>query len=457
MAHAVEIHAIEAVDVFKAFSMRAHCLFLDSANSSHPMGRYSYVMADPVSFLTAKNGIITQDSAEAQRTISCDDPFLFLQDHLKTFKTASLSDHNLPPFTGGAAGFFGYDLGRALEKIPETALDNPAMPDMAIGIYDQVFAYDHLQKKGWFISHKEDFDAAYEEFLNQLAAKPIIKPYAGFHPQWQSNFSQAAYEAQVQRVIDYILAGDIFQANLSQKFESPLTPDFDIASYYLRLRAINPAPFGGYFDAGTIKLCSASPERFLQVHANGSVETCPIKGTRPHGKNEAEDMKIKDELLANQKERAENTMIVDLLRNDLSRTCTPDSVIVTALCELQSFASVHHLVSSIEGELQNNKTAIDLLRDCFPGGSITGAPKIRAMEIIEELEPNRRGAYCGAMGFIGFNGVMDTNILIRTVIFEANRMSFQVGGGIVADSNLAEEYQETLDKAAAIFRSFLPV
>ena len=250
----------------------------------------------------------------------------------------------------------------------------------------------------------------------------------------------------------YILVVDIFQANLSQRFQADLPPGLDAWGLYRRLRARNPAPFAAYLDTGAVQIASASPERFLELRGR-QVETRPIKGTRPRGATPAEDLALGQELLASAKDRAENVMIVDLLRNDLSRVCRDHTVLTPEICVLESFATVHHLVSTVTGELRPGLDAVDLLRATFPGGSITGAPKIRAMEIIAELEPTARGPYCGAIGWMGADGWMDTSITIRTFAIKDGRVAFQAGGGIVADSDPAAEYEETLAKARALLES----
>jgi para-aminobenzoate synthetase component 1 len=256
-------------------------------------------------------------------------------------------------------------------------------------------------------------------------------------------------------VINHIRAGDIFQANLSQRFSAALPTGFDSFAHYQSLRAKNPAPFAAYLDLGAIRIASASPERFLSVRG-GIAETRPIKGTVARDENPVRDNAARAALMMSEKDRAENVMIVDLLRNDLAKVCADDSVEVASLCEPESFAKVHHLVSTVTGRLRENFTSLDLLRACFPGGSITGAPKVRAMEIIAELERRRRGPYCGAIGYVGANGAMDMNIAIRTLVYEGRSVSFSVGGGITTASDPEAEYRETLAKAAAIFDSFRP-
>jgi para-aminobenzoate synthetase component 1 len=268
-----------------------------------------------------------------------------------------------------------------------------------------------------------------------------------------SNFSTAVYQQAVKRTIDYIHAGDVFQVNLSQRLlHLAATPAIDL---YCRLRDRNPAPFAGYLDGGDWQIASASPERFVCIN-NGHVETRPIKGTRARAQRPEADLFAGDELRASDKDRAENVMIVDLLRNDLSRTCRPESVRVSQLCALESYEYVQHLVSVVEAQLRADATSIDVLRTSFPGGSVTGAPKIRAMEIIAELEPTVRGAYCGSLGYIGLDGRMDTSILIRTITASRGWWQLPVGGGIVAQSNPREEYEETWHKAAGMLRALRP-
>lgn len=452
------VHEITGIDPIKAFATVKHMpysLLLDSADRNHPNSRYSFICCMPIETIEAKDGKISVINWE-QRLSFTGDPLELLRSRMKSWVSFASRHANLPPFQGGAAGLFGYDLGRYIENLPEQAASNSKIPDMAIGIYDQVIAHDHLLKKTYIFTHAQnEKEASYKrKHLLDIVNQDITIPeYQPIDPEWTSNFSRDNYLQYVQRVIDYIYAGDIFQANLAQRFEAHLPEDFDAFVHYLNLRKINPAPFATYMNLGDIKISSASPERFITAK-DKNVQTCPIKGTRPRAEKLVQDRANKADLERSEKDHAENTMIVDLLRNDLSRVCHANSINVSDLCKVESFASVHHLVSTIKGTLPNNKTSIDLLHACFPGGSITGAPKIRAMEIIEELEPTRRGAYCGSMGYIGFDDSMDTNILIRTLVYENGRVSLQAGGGIVAQSVPAAEYQETLDKAAAILNSF---
>lgn len=452
------VHDITGIDIVQAFLAIKHMpysLFLDSADRKHPSSRYSFVMCQPIETIEAKDGKVTVTNWE-QRLSFEGQPFAVLQSRIKSWVEGATSIPNMPPFQGGAAGLFGYDLGRYLEDLPNSADSENNVPDMAVGIYDQVLAHDYLMKKTYIFTHarnQNEADKKQAHFIDLLSRDVDAPPYEAHDIAWTSNFKEDTYNKTVQQVIDYIYDGDIFQANLSQRFEADIPEGLDPFIHYMHMREINPAPFATYMNIGDVKISSASPERFVTVK-DQKAETCPIKGTRPRVDDVIKDRNYRNDLMHNEKDMAENTMIVDLLRNDLSKVCIPDTIEVVDLCKLESFARVHHLVSNIRATLAQDKTAVDLLRGCFPGGSITGAPKIRAMEIIEELEGVRRGAYCGSMGYIGFDGNMDTNILIRTLVYDGDRVSLQVGGGIVADSDPAAEYQETLDKAAATFESF---
>lgn len=429
-------------ELFQRFANEPFALLLDTAAPQPGAGDgWSYIALDPADIL-----------------IGHVDTHGNLFDALKAKLTrwpVHPSGADLPPFTGGVAGFFGYGLGRALETLPPQiapfAIDDQNLPDMALGFYDLVIAFNMRAKRAFICATGQRanarlsaLEARLRDPLDFLA--PAQPHFAG---KVASNISRKLYEEAVARVIAYIEAGDIFQANLSQRFEGMLAAEDDPYSLYLRLREISPAPFASFFNFGDGVIVSSSPERFLACR-NAQVETRPIKGTRPRGSNAAEDQRLAAELLASEKDRAENIMIVDLLRNDLSRVCADHTVSALRLCDLESYANVHHLVSVVHGTLREDKTAVDLLAACFPGGSITGAPKVRAMEIIAELEPTTRGPYCGAIGYIGFDGSMDTAIAIRSMVVKQSRVTFQAGGGIVADSNPTGEYLETLDKARAM-------
>lgn len=450
-----ELAGFDPLEAFAAVSDTPYSLLLDSADPNHPGSRYSFVACHPIETIESKNGLITVTNWEQQTTFN-GDPFALIKERMESWVNETEHVHGLPPFQGGAAGFFGYDLGRCLETLPEKAKDNPNMPDMAIGIYDQVLAHDHIQDKTWLITHARTESEARikQKYILRLFTQPLkFQPHEQSDLLWEPNFETPDYKDHIRKVIDYIEQGDVFQANLAQRFDAVLPENFSPFAHYLKLREVNPAPFAAYMDVGPVKISSASPEQFLRVQ-DGAVETRPIKGTRPHVEDPAIDRLYRNALENSEKDKAENTMIVDLLRNDLSKVCKKKSIEATELCKLETFASVHHLVSTVKGELKSSKNALDLMRACFPGGSVTGAPKIRAMEIIEELEPTRRGPYCGAMAYISFDGNMDSSVLIRTLVYEPGTVSVQSGGGIVADSKPDDEYQETFDKADAIFRSF---
>jgi para-aminobenzoate synthetase component I len=449
--------------VFRRLATLPHVLLLDSAMRHPILGRYSFVAADPVDWLTAP-----ADGSDALRRLA---------DRMAELPHATRND--LPPFQGGAAGMFGYELGRSLEVVPAAATDEFQLPALAVGLYDVVAAFDHEARSAWLISQglpEVDLRARRERAAERLAefcdlltteslasriapadntdwlapaelARQFTVPIAG---DLTSNFSPDGYRRAVRRAIDYIHAGDMFQVNLSQRLLHPArSPSVEL---YCRLRERNPAPFAGYLDGGDWQIASASPERFVNV-VDRSVETRPIKGTRGRAQRPEADLFAGDDLRASEKDRAENVMIVDLLRNDLSRICRPESVHVSQLCGLETFAYVQHLVSVVRGTLRNGATPIDLLRACFPGGSITGAPKVRAMEIIAELEPTVRGAYCGSLGYIGLDGRMDSNILIRTITACRGWWQLPVGGGIVAQSDPQDEYDETWHKATGLLRA----
>ena len=415
-------------EAYEALADSPYALFFDSNRPSHPNNRWSFICWAPVETIETKNGVIFHDRKKIEAT----DFFTFLQSRLDNYNF-NPQGHNIP-FTGGAAGYFGYDLGRQLEDLPDQTIDDMKTPDACIGIYTNVLAFDHKNNKAWKIGGAD------------LPPVKNRKTYTQDTLDWKTHKADKDYCRDIAKIIDYIHAGEVYQVNLSRRFEANLPEGFNAYGHYKNLRDINPAPFSAFMNFGDVTLVSCSPERFLSV-TGSEVETRPIKGTLPSTQNA-------DILIKSAKDRAENTMIVDLLRNDLSKVCDYHSVKVPELCMLETFAGVHHLVSTVKGILQEGKTATDLLRACFPGGSITGAPKIRAMEIIEELEETRRGPYCGAIGYISFNGRMDTNIVIRTLVYTGGKAYLQTGGGIVSDSIPEKELQESLDKAAKIFESF---
>lgn len=433
--------------------------------------RYSFLSAEPVVWLTSSQGWINENG----RFVGIADPLTVLGHRLAQFEVETIE--GLPPFQGGVAGLFGYELGHHIEVLPRTTYSDFSVPEMAMGIYDWVLAFDHLTDQAWLIStgfpegdplqrDKRARERA-DEVMRWLEERGEGRGARGetsgsrvdietpqfpveSHPGLSSNFDRNRYLATLRRAIEYIYAGDCFQVNIAQRLMTPaIMPAMEL---YEKLRTRNPAPFASYFDLGDYTILSASPERFLRVE-NRNVETRPIKGTRPRSQDPAEDARLAQELLASAKDRAENIMIVDLLRNDLGRVCEYRSIHVDALCRLESYEFVHHLVSAVRGRLRDGLGPTDLLRAAFPGGSVTGAPKIRAMEIITELEQTSRGPYCGSLGYIGFDGAMDTNLLIRTFVQGDGWLHFSVGGGIVADSEPEQEYAETWHKAEGMLRA----
>ena len=476
------VPAPEPEDVFPRMAGLPYCLFLDSALRHAVLGRYSFLAADPFEFVR-----FPADGSDALAALA---------ERMGPLGVATLPE--LPPFQGGAAGLFGYDLGRSLETVPPAATDEFHVPALAVGLYDVVVAFDHVAGRAWIISQGlpeiepsrrrkraaerlaqargwiSGRSGGSSDSLSGNVAQPLSVVPGDSHsrgrlchrvvaahqlaPQYPvggvpgvtSNFSRQGYLQAVQRVIDYIYAGDVFQVNLSQRLLAPARGD--AVSLYQRLRRCNPAPLAGYFDGGDFQIVSASPERFLHV-SNRRVEARPIKGTRPRTGDPAVDRAAEAELIASEKDRAENVMIVDLLRNDLSRVCTAESIQVRQLCDVEAYQYVLHLVSAVCGRLREECSPMDLLRAAFPGGSITGAPKVRAMEIIAELEPTVRGAYCGSLGYLGFDGSLDLNILIRTITAARGWWQFPVGGGVVAQSDPEQEYEETWNKAEGLLQA----
>ncbi len=446
--HVIEIDFCDPPAAAHALRDLPYLTFLDSAMADRKLGRYSFVAADPFARFKAREA--GKDWVSRLKAI------------LAAYRTAPLP--GLPPFQGGAAGLFSYELGRSLERLPKPAEDRLTFPDLSLGLYDVAIAFDVIERRGFILSTgfpeierpargRRAIERA-RWFEARLRRAPIAPP-AGSLPLegWTSNFTKASYAQMVREVIERILSGDIFQANVAQRFEAAVHPDFDHFGFYRRLRALNPAPFAAYLDHSDFVIASASPERFLKVEGD-RVETRPIKGTRRRFADAVLDALQARALTESRKDRAENVMIVDLLRNDLSKVCLPGSVQVPRLCGLETYASVHHLVSSVVGRLREGQGATDVLAAAFPGGSVTGAPKVRAMEIITEMEGHARGPYCGAIGYIGFDGTMDTSIVIRTAAFRGGTCIVQAGGGIVTASDPAAEYDETLDKARAIFEAF---
>ncbi len=457
-----EVHmAPDAAWCFEAFAPRPFSFFLDSGMDPQKLGRYSFLGSDPFLVFRSRGDeiVLMRNGVEEKRR---GNPFDVVGELLKTY---AIDGSRAPvPFTGGAVGYFSYDLCHFIEKLPQNASDDLNLPECYLGFYDAIVAYDHQESKTYLIATgfpelEEDkrqsrAAARINELRNMVALAPppsIIKETAAAKgKKLKANFSHAGYLEVVSKAREYIGAGDVFQVNLSQRLEV----DININPYelYKRLRRINPAPFANYFSFDGMSIVGASPERFLKVRGDW-VETRPIKGTKPRGKTPEEDKALAESLKKSVKDRAENIMIVDLERNDIGRVCRYGTVKVKELAILETYPTVFHLTSTVVGQLREGKNVIDLLKATFPGGSITGAPKVRAMEIIDELEPTRRSVYTGSLGYLSFGGDMDLNIVIRTFIVKDSRVYFQVGGAIVYDSEPEAEYIETLDKARALIRA----
>ncbi|MEH8254220.1 aminodeoxychorismate synthase component I [Aeromonas veronii] len=420
-------------------------MLLESAGPLGADNGFDIITADPLATLETR-GEVTTLRVGVNISEHSEDPLALLaHTQQQLLGELELCATHLP-FIGGALGLFGYDLGRRFERLPVQAAADIAVPDMAVGIYDWALLRN-VATGDWQLMHWGDKAGLANRlaWLEQQQAKPA--PAFALLGAWQSNMSRAEYGEKFAHIQEYLAAGDCYQINLTQRFSAPYQGDEWQA--YCLLAAANKAPFSAFIRLPDSALLSLSPERFLLLDGR-HIETKPIKGTRPRHPDPAIDRQVAQELAQADKDRSENLMIVDLLRNDIGRVSRPGSVSVPHLFAVESFPAVHHLVSTIHGELDARWQGVDLLRACFPGGSITGAPKIRAMEIIEELEPQRRNAYCGSIGYLSQHGRMDTSICIRTLIAEAGRLHCWAGGGIIADSDADSEYQETYDKVARI-------
>jgi para-aminobenzoate synthetase component I len=434
MPHIREILYLEPATLSGRLRGEQHLTLLESVMRHEHLGRYSYLCCNPT--VTVSSVTDTAPLATIAR---------LLRDH------AQDNVAGLPPFQGGLAGYISYEFGRSLEAHTRLPEFSRLCPDLILHQYDVVISFDHMQEKAWIVARHENEADVMEKLLKRNAGalgSTVIE-------NWQSNFSRSSYEAAVQKTVDYILAGDIFQANLTQCFSAALPAEFDAFAFYKKLRGLNPATFAAYLDYGDVKIVSSSPERLVNC-IDQRIEARPIKGTRRRDADQVRDAELMIELQASRKDRAENVMIVDLLRNDISRIAKPGTVKVPVLCGLESYANVHHLVSVVTGDLRDGVNLTDVVRAVFPGGSITGAPKIRAMEIIAELEGQARGVYCGAIGYLGFNGACDLNIAIRTALFAGGNAHVAGGGGITGRSQPTAEYDESLTKIKRIMEAFAP-
>ena len=426
-----------SLNYFAAIADKPWAMLLHSASTAHSSSRFDIIVADPLATLTHQEGINEIQTRDGVLQKNNDIPFLAVK-ALQDALLPSLPATEDWPFLGGALGLFGYDLGRQVESLPRIAERDIQLPDMAIGIYDWALIVDHKKRRAVII---EPASSDRITWLSQQ--KSTQRPMFSLLSAWQSNMTKQSYQKKFNQVKNYILSGDCYQINLAQRFHACYQGDEWQA--YTKLAQFNAAPFSAFIRLANNVVLSLSPERFLQLDGD-RIETQPIKGTKPRDRNATIDKANARALQVSIKDRAENLMIVDLLRNDIGRVAKVGTVRVPSLFAVESFPAVHHLVSTVTGQLSSQYAASDLLNACFPGGSITGAPKVRAMEIIEELEPHRRNLYCGSIGYISRCGKMDTSITIRTLICEAQKIYAWAGGGLVMDSDADAEYQETLDK-----------
>jgi para-aminobenzoate synthetase component 1 len=429
------------LELFAPLAQHPWAMLLHSGFAEHSHNRFDILVAAPKVTLTTR-GQITEICRGMEEQQSQEDPFQLLQQQLEQQNQHPAANTDLP-FQGGALGLFGYDLGRRVEKLPQMAQADITLPDMAVGIYDWALIADHHKKTLTLLSYG-DTEQRWQWLCSQQS-----EPQQDFTltSRWQANMTRQQYGEKFQRIQQYLRSGDCYQINLAQRFSADYQGDEWQA--FQQLSASNRAPFSAFLRLPDNAVLSVSPERFLWLE-NQQIQTRPIKGTLPRMADAEQDAQQAQRLANSAKDRAENLMIVDLLRNDIGRVAEPGSVKVPELFVVEPFPAVHHLVSTITALLPERTPATELLRACFPGGSITGAPKVRAMEIIEELEPQRRNAYCGSIGYISACGTMDTNITIRTLFTESGRIYCSAGGGIVADSQEQAEYQETFDKVGRI-------
>ncbi|KZN36245.1 hypothetical protein N474_14830 [Pseudoalteromonas luteoviolacea CPMOR-2] len=434
---AVDI-SLSTVEVFEQFAQHKYAILLDSSDAKHENSHYDIISFNPVHVLEASEGNALLDGQLQNLSV-----FELLKKELSKLCTNKVEGL---PFVGGWLGFFGYDLGRYIENIPEESVADISLPDMVAGLYLDALIFDNKKQQWFYVSQPQT--NRLEQYLEIIHGVSAQLPSFELRTDWLSNMTKQQYTTKFDKIHHYLLSGDCYQINLAQRFQAQYSGSEWQA--YKKLRANNKAPFSAFYNLGEDKaIVSVSPERFISVRSN-KVETKPIKGTLPRLSNAVEDSEQAEVLRHSTKDRAENVMIVDLLRNDLGKVAKPGTVNVPKLFEIESFPAVHHLVSTVTSELAPGKDAVDQLEAAFPGGSITGAPKIRAMEIIEELEPHRRSAYCGSIGYLSACGDMDTSITIRTLVCDNQSIYCWAGGGIVADSNVDAEYQETYHKVNKI-------
>jgi para-aminobenzoate synthetase component 1 len=442
--------------IFEHLQNSPYSFFLDSVTGREKLGRFSFLGCEPFLVFKSKKDSVSLEWNDGKMELLKSNPFTILKELFQKFAvTPSPAGKYGIPFTGGAVGYFGYDMKDFIEKLPDISKDDLSIPDCTVGFYDTVLVFDNLKGKRYLASVefegiKTDAKDKLRSALSSKASKAATECLVRTGENLRSNFSKADYIKTVEKAKEYIRSGDIYQVNLSQRFEADLKGE--PYGLYLKLREASPAPFASYLNFEDVIVISSSPERFL-MKTGSYVETRPIKGTSPRSSDPLSDELNEISLKESYKDRAEHIMIVDLERNDLGRICEYGSVKPTEFIALERYSTVFHLVSTVSGKLKRDVGPVDCLAAAFPGGSITGAPKVRSMEVIEALEPVKRSLYTGAIGYISFDGNMDTSIVIRTIIIKGKKLFFQVGGGIVADSDPEKEYYETLDKAEGIMRA----
>ena len=442
------------------------CLF-ESVVGGENVGRYSFLAADPYLRITSSGNEVTIYDGDRVETLTADDPLALVRTRVSGQNVAHPED--LPPFIGGAVGYAGYDVIRYYERLPNAPEDDRQLPDLSFAFYDRIIVFDNVQKTVTVIVMADHADGDWETAYNQAASRvdqtleqltsasePLPTAEVG---DWASpevsldvasNFSSDDFESAVRKCIDYIHAGDIFQVVLSQRFQTAISCDpFEI---YRSLRTINPSPFMFFLRSPETALVGSSPEILCRV-VNNEITVRPLAGTRRRGATNSEDLALEKELLADPKERAEHVMLVDLGRNDIGRVAQYGTVELSDVMSVERYSHVMHITSNVTGQLKPDLDAFDALRACLPAGTVSGAPKVRAMEIIDELEPHRRGPYAGAVGYFDFSGNMDTCIALRTIVVHGNRAYVQAGAGIVADSDPKSEYEETWNKARGLLKS----
>jgi anthranilate synthase component 1 len=451
------------VSAFLKLRGRGPAFLLESAEQGQRFGRYSFLGFRPRALVRYENGRVELSEEGGRRTLPGDDPFQAVSSYLSDYSVAPAAD--LPPFAGGAVGLFGYDLARTVERLPEPNPDDIGTPDMALMVSDALVVFDHLSHQvtimvNAFVDDPAEVESHYEravgliERARELLATPTPRARHGERAPtdpaaaFSSNMTQTEYEGAVERAKEYIFAGDVFQVVPSQRWSGPCP--VHPFSLYRGLRTVNPSPYMYFLEFDDFSIAGASPEPLLKV-AGRRAEVRPIAGTRLRAESPQRDLEVAEELLADEKERAEHLMLVDLARNDLGRVCEFGSVAVDRLMTVESYSHVMHIVSSVSGTLRQDSGAMDALAACLPAGTLSGAPKIRAMEIIDELEPAKRGFYGGAIGYLSYSGDLDTCIHIRTVVVKDGTAHVQAGAGVVADSDPAYEYRETIAKAGAVF------